>query len=262
MLPILQIGPLAIQVPGLALLLGLWVGLGLAEKQARRLSAAPGAEATGANRLTGDHPYNLALLALVAGLVGARLIYAGRYLEAYRADPLGLVALNPATLAIPEGVVVAGLAAVIYGARRRVPWRPALDALAPLAAVMGVAFALAHLASGDAFGAPTRVPWRIFLWDEYRHPSQVYELMAALAVLAAWWRLVRPPVPAVAGGAGRQFLVVVALMAAARMFLEAFRGDSVLVLGGLRAAQVAAWAVLAVCVWGLMRPAQVPGATR
>jgi phosphatidylglycerol:prolipoprotein diacylglycerol transferase len=250
MLPIVQVGPLAVQVPGLVLLLGLWLGLLLAEREARRWVQGPGRVALDeppAGRrapsragLTPDTLYNLALAGLVAALAGARLAYAARYAAAYAADPLGLLSPNPNTLVLPEGLALGLLAAVVYGARHRLPLRPTLDALAPAVAAMAIALALAHLASGDAFGAPTSLPWAIYLWDEYRHPSQVYELIAALGVLGAWrvsGRFERVP------GSGRRFLWVVALLAAARVFLEAFRGDSLLMFGTLRAAQV--WGLLA-----------------
>jgi prolipoprotein diacylglyceryltransferase len=43
-------------------------------------------------------------------------------------------------------------------------------------------------------------------------------------------------------------LTFIALTAAARVFLEAFRGDSTLIFGGLRLEQVLAWIVLAVAL--------------
>lgn len=235
MLPILQVGPLAIQVPGLALLIGVWVGLSLAEKEAARL------------QMDAEAVYRMAFVGLIAGLIGARLAYAARYLSSYAADPLGLFSLNAATLAPSEGMLIGLAAAVIYGARRKLRLRTTLDALAPALAVMAVAVALAHLSSGDAFGAAARLPWSIYLWDEYRHPSQVYELIAALGVLGVWWRQ-----RGRSSFGGFSFLLVMALSAAARVFLEAFRGDSLVLASGLRAAQVWGIAVLAVCL-GIMK---------
>ena len=43
------------------------------------------------------------------------------------------------------------------------------------------------------------------------------------------------------------------MTAGARLFLEAFRGDSALVAGGLRVAQLLSWSVLAVCLWVISR---------
>jgi len=235
MFPVLQIGPLALPVPGLALLLGVWIGLWLAEIEAARLGIGP------------ETVYNLAFIGIVAGLIGARLAYVARYLNVYASDPLSVFSLNPATLAPAEGVWIGVVAAVIYGARRQLPLRLTLDALAPAVAVMGVAVAVAHVASGDAFGAAARLPWSVYLWDEYRHPSQIYELIAALGVLGIGWRA-RARGPFV----GFNFLLVVALSAAARVFLEAFRGDSLVMIGGWRAAQV----------WGLVVLATGLGAMR
>ena len=234
MYPILQIGPLALAVPGLALLLGVWIGLHLAESEAARLG------------LRSDAVDGLVLVGLIAGLVGAQLAYVSRYLAVYAGDPLAVLSLNPATLAPAEGLLIGAAAALLDGARRKLPLRPTLDALAPAAGVMGVAIALSHAASGDAFGAAARLPWSVYLWDEYRHPSQIYELLAALGVLGLWrWARARGPF------AGFNFLLVIALSAAARILLEAFRGDSLLIAGGLRAAQVWGLVILAACL-GMM----------
>ncbi len=237
MFPVLQIGSLALPVPGLVLLIGVWVGLWLAEREAARLSLNP------------EAVYNRAFIGLAAGLIGARLAYVARYMSTYAHDPLSVFSLNPASLAPNEGVLIGGVAAVFYGARRKLPLRLTLDALAPAIAVMGVAVAIAHVASGDAFGAAARLPWSVYLWDEYRHPSQIYELIAGLGVLGLWWRARTQGPPA---GARFNFLLVVALSAAARLFLEAFRGDSLVMVGGLRAAQVWGLIVLAACL-GTMR---------
>lgn len=236
MWPVLQVGPLALPLPGLVALLGVWVGLSLAEREAARLGLSP------------EVVYNLAFTGLVAGLVGARLWYVSEYPGTFAAEPLSIVSLRPFALDAAGGVIIGAVAAGVYGARKKLPLAVTLDSLAPGLAAMGVALALAHLASGDAFGAPARLPWSIRLWDEYRHPSQVYELAGALVVLGAWrWGRGRWQ------SGGMSFLWVLALSAAARVFLEAFRGDSLILPGGFRAAQVAGLLVLAACLVTLAR---------
>ena len=246
MLPFIRFGPFLLQAPGLAWLAGLWLGSTLAEREAHRLELDPAAVS------------NLIFIGLVAGLAGARLAYAARYLSAYLANPVSLLALTPATLLPDVGLVVGLGVAAWYGHRRGLPLRPTLDAVAPGVSVFLVAFGLAHLLSGDAFGAPARLPWSIYLWDDYRHPSQIYEMIAAaLIFVVAWQRPLGQP------GTGLNFLLVVALTAAARVFLEAFRGDSVIWAGGLRAAQVVGLLVLASALWGLKtwaQPAALPQA--
>lgn len=229
MFPILQLGPLAIQTPGLMLLLGLWIGLSLAEREAKRLNQ------------DSEAIYNLAFTGIIAGLAGARLSYVARYPAVYAADPLSLFSPNPSTLSAVEGFLIALLAMWVYMQRRKMNLRLTLDSFAPMVAVMAIAIALAHLASGDAFGAPAKLAWSIFLWEEWRHPSQVYELIAALAALLVWWRLPR-------AGDGVTLWIVVALLAAATLFLEAFRGDSQLFFS-FRVNQL--WALI-VLTWSLI----------
>ena len=247
MLPFIRVGPFLLQLPGLALLGGAWAGSSLAEKEAARL------------RLNAADLYNLIFYGLVAGIVGARLAYAARYLSAYLANPTSLLALTPATLYPSAGLVIGLAAAALFGWRKRLPLRPTLDALAPGLAAFMVALGLAHFLSGDAFGAPTTLPWAIQLWDDARHPSQIYETLAALAVFALAWK--RP----LGIGQGLNFLLVLALSAAVRVFLEAFRGDSLLWAGGFRAAQVVGIIVLVTALWLMRRwapPAAEPEAAR
>ncbi len=169
-----------------------------------------------------------------------------RFLNAYLEDPLALLSLNPSTLSPLEGALTGLLGGVIYGQRKRLPLWPTLDALTPALAAFAAFVGLAHLSSGDAFGAPSSVPWAIELWGEARHPTQIYEILAALLILGAVWRLKdRAPF------AGFTFLAWLVLAAAARLFLEAFRGDSVIVFGTLRAAQLASLALLGAAMAGM-----------
>jgi prolipoprotein diacylglyceryltransferase len=177
-------------------------------------------------------------------------------LSTYLANPLALLALTPATLFPLAGMVTGVAVAVLFGRRKRLPLRPTLDALAPGLAAFLVGSGMANILSGDAFGSPTNVPWAIYLWDENRHPSQIYETLAALVIFVVEWKrpLGRP-------GAGVNFLLVVALSAAARVFLEAFRGDSLIWPGGFRAAQVIGLVVLAVS-WRLIQAWNQPSLPR
>jgi prolipoprotein diacylglyceryltransferase len=94
------------------------------------------------------------------------------------------------------------------------------------------------------------LPWGIDLWNATRHPTQIYELIAALIILRytqdgvfglLWFRKSDLP-------SGVLFLNFVVLTAGARLFLEAFRGDSTLIIGEFRLAQVIAWAILAILI--------------
>jgi prolipoprotein diacylglyceryltransferase len=232
MYPYLRLGPFLLQLPLLALLVGVWISSSMTEKEAARL------------KLPSASVSNLIVVGLIAGIVGARLAYAARYLQAYLDNPLSLLALNVNTLAGFDGLLIGMVVAALYGRRKKLPLRPTLDALAPGLAAFMVALGVSHLLSGDAFGASTDLPWSIYLWNEYRHPSQVYEILVAVVILF----IVIKRTPSQAGD-GINFLMWVALSSAARIFLEAFRGDSVIWPGSFRAAQVVSLIVLAITLY-------------
>jgi phosphatidylglycerol:prolipoprotein diacylglycerol transferase len=233
MFPILPLGPAAVPVAPIVLLIGVFISAAVVEKRAAQLGLAH------------DAVSNMVYIALGAGFVGARLGYVLLHLAAYRSDPLSIVVPTPATLDAFSGVVAAILAGALYAKRHRLPLWRTLDALAPGIGTMAIALGFAHLASGDAFGMSAQLPWSIYLWDDFRHPSQVYEITAALIVLGVWWFVAdRSPFD------GFQFLLVIALFAASIVVLEAFRGDSWL-FDGWRVAQGIALGVLAVSLVAL-----------
>lgn len=242
MLPIVQIGPVSLPVAPLVLLIGFWIALNLSESHASRYHIDP------------NQIYQMILLALLVGIIGARLAYAARSPNAFIASPLSLLALQPQMLDPSGGLLAAGISAFFYAQRKKMPIWPTLDTLTTLFAVLAIAFGLSHFASGDAFGAPAQMPWSVSLWGENRHPSQVYEIMAALIILVIVWPGTRfSNWIADQLDSGGRFWVFVTLISTARLFLEAFRGDSILLLHSIRAAQVIAWFVLAFSLWQIQK---------
>lgn len=234
MFPILHLGPLAIQVPGLFLLVGVWIALNLVEREAPRYKLSAGILS------------NLILVGLIAGIVGARLWYVVRFIDVYIENPLSLFSLNPSTLAAEEGMLTGLIAAVVYGGRKDLHLLQTLDVLTPGLAVFGVALGFSHLSSGDAFGTPSSLPWAIELWGEIRHPTQVYEILVALLSLVLVWQIRKWKV-----FPGFLFLSWLGLAALSRLLIEGFRGDSVIVFGSLRSAQVVSLVVLVVVLFGM-----------
>ena len=237
MLPILQVGPLAIQTPGLLLLAGVWIGLSLAERHAQRY------------QVKSEMLYNLVFSMMIAGILGARLAYAARFPSAFIANPISLVSINPGLLDPWGGLLIAIIVGLIYGQRKNQALWPTLDALTPVLAVFMIAIPLSNLASGHAFGSPTEIPWSIDLWGTQRHPVQVYEAAAATFILWLLW----PSRQERRSQSGWIFLQFIVLSASMRLFLEAFRGDSTLLVAGVRSAQVGAWLVIASGLFAMYR---------
>jgi len=212
------------------LVAALWIGLALAEKRTDR----HGVPKEALNSLT--------FYAILAYIIGGRVLYALTNLSAFTPSPLNILSPNPDLFDSTSALVSALLIGLIYGRKQRLSLWGTLDALTPVFATLAIGLSLAHLAAGTAFGSPTDLPWGTRLWNATRHPTQIYGLIASLIILGwIWFRKSDSP-------SGILFLDFAALTAGARLFLEAFRGNSALVFGGLRLAQIIAWMVMAVAL--------------
>jgi phosphatidylglycerol:prolipoprotein diacylglycerol transferase len=213
------------------LVAALWIGLALAEKRSER------------HNISKDALNNIVYYSLFGYILGGRLLYALSNLPAFIQSPLSLFSLNLDLFDPLAGLATVFLVGLVYGSRQKLPLWSTLDALTPLFAAIAIGLSLSHLAAGTAFGSPTDLPWGINLWNATRHPSQIYELIASLLIFGWIWLRKADAHP------GILFLTFTALTAGERLFLEAFRGDSTLVLGRLRLAQVIAWTVLAAALF-------------
>lgn len=207
--------------------LAAWLGLMLSERRAARYN------------LNADSLGNLIFYSLIAFILGGRTFYAFEHLVDFAQSPLSLISLS-IDLFDPVGALASAvIVAFALGRRAHLPLWRTLDALTPFCAALAVGISLSLLAENRIFGAPTNVSWAISTLGETRHPIQIYELLASLLIFGLIW------FPKLDSRPGQFFLVFTALTASAQLFLEAFRGDSAVIFGGLRLNQILAWIVLA-----------------
>jgi phosphatidylglycerol---prolipoprotein diacylglyceryl transferase len=208
------------------ILAAIWLGLTLSEKRVSRYG------------ISKEALNNLVYYSLLGYMLGGRLLFVLEHLQFFFRSPLNIFSINIDLFDPAGALVTAMLVSFIYGRRQKLPFWSTLDALTPLFAILAIGLHLSQLAAGTAFGSPTNVPWGIELWNAIRHPAQIYELVASLLIFAfIWFRR--------AGSlAGSDFLWFTGLTAGSRLLLEAFRGDSTLILGGIRMAQLIALLVL------------------
>ncbi len=216
----------------------LWAGLYLAEKHSKK------------HGISISDLNNIVFFPLIGFIIGGRILFALENFSAFSKNPQSLISLNLDLFDPIGGLAVAGIVALIYGQRRKLSFWSTLDALTPLFAIFALGLGLAHLASGSAFGKETALPWGIQLWEATRHPSQIYEILASLLIFGLLWFQKSDSRP------GVYFLTFAALTSGFYLFLEAFRGDSTLILGGLRATQVVAWIGLAISLFLLDKYSQ------
>lgn len=232
----LSLGGVEIRWYGLTAAAATAVAVALALAGARRAGLAPG--------LVED----AALWVGVAALAGGRILYALQNEWAdVAAHPLHLLAVWHGGLSFYGGLV-AGLAALTLWARRRgVGFGRAADVASPAAAAGQAVGHIGCLIGGDSYGLPTTGPLAV-VYSSPRAmapqgvplaPTQLYEAAALGALAVALW-LGRGRLERVGPGATAAAYL---LGNAAIRFGLFFLRDDVVVLGGLKVAQLIALAV-------------------
>lgn len=249
MLPVIQIGPVTLRTPGLALLAGLWIGLEIASREASRLG------------IDENKAYNLGFGTLVAGVLGARLGFVLMHLDLYTSITpwtravTSVLALAPGTEDPWFGLLATALFVVILVHQWQIDPLLLADAFAPALAVFAIAIGLANVLSGEYYGIETSLPWGIQLWGAKRHPAQVYFMLANSASLvlllrlrgpdASWSkRKHRPKKPETSGQPGLVGQIFLILLSLSILLIEPLRADSPATAGGIRIWQVIALIVL------------------
>jgi len=206
-----------------------WIGLALAEKRA------------GNHNVSKDDLNNITFYGLIALIIGGRSSFVVQNLSAFIKSPLGIFSINPDLFDITGGLATAVVVSLIYGQRKNLePWST-LDALTPFFSILAVGLGLSHLAAGTFFGRETNLPFGIELWNATRHPTQIYETIAALLTFGLIWQ--RKEYPA----SGMIFLTFAALTAFSQIIIQFFRADTILIFNGINQAQIIAWILLAAC---------------
>ena len=191
MLPILlHYGRFSLPTYGFLAAVGLLAGLAISVRYARRHGMDP------------DKTWNLGILAILAGIVGAKLLLVVNDWAFYWAHPRDIFSL--ATLQAggvwSGGLVAAVLVSWWYVRRNRLPVLKTCDVFAPGIALGHAIGRLGCFAAGCCWGKPTTLPWGVTFTNPLAgelvgtplgvrlHPTQLYEMALELAnfCLLAW----------------------------------------------------------------------------
>jgi phosphatidylglycerol---prolipoprotein diacylglyceryl transferase len=240
MFPIINLGPLAIQAPGLILLISLFLGIWLTGNLAKSLGT------------NGEAIENTLLIALIAGLISARIGFLLQNPDVFLENPLSIVSLTPSMLNRNFGILAGFLAGLISAQKSTLPLWPTLDTLTPLITLLFMGLHLANYASGNAFGLPTSLPWGVQLWGALRHPVQLYALF--LSLCAFFWLWMRTKRLKITGflQSGNLFFWVMTILAVITLLTRAFIAEKIL-LGQLDVMQLFAFILLVIFLGLLYR---------
>jgi len=229
--PVWHIGPFPIRAYALCILAGIAVAAAVTNRRWVARGGVPGTAT------------DLAVWAVPAGLVGARLYHVATDWPAYFGpNPSGeqVWEVWRGGLGIPGGILGGALGAWAYARRHGVRLPAFADALAvglPLAQAIG---RLGNWFNQELYGRPTTLPWGLEIDPAHRppnmplvatyHPTFLYEALwnvGVAALVAAADRRFRL-------GHGRAFALYIAGYSVGRSWVEALRIDPAHTIAGVR----------------------------
>jgi phosphatidylglycerol:prolipoprotein diacylglycerol transferase len=172
--------------------------------------------------LSGVRAIDLALVVLLGGFIGARLLHVF-YEEPdfYRQHPLRVLEFWYGGFVYLGGLFGAALSAALFCEWRREPFWVWADLAAPPAALAYAIGRVGCFFNGCCYGRHCDLPWAVWMDGDHRHPTQLYatfgEGLTLLILLTLEPRLRKKP--------GALFGLWLVLHGAGRIVMEHFRDD-------------------------------------
>ncbi len=233
--PILfELGPLSVRTYGLLLAVSFLVGIILALRRSR------------ARGLDQNKMINMSLLIMLAGIVGARIMYVIPHWNEFSANPLDIVSpfqssgsIGLTGLTMYGGFIAAVLVSILYLRVNRLSVWKACDAFAPSIA-LGIGISrVGCFMNGCCFGLPTESALGVvfpafsaagsFYPDVALHPAQLYNAVLGFGLFGLLLWLDRKP-----RFDGFIFAVLLISEPVTRFFVDLFRYyESSMTLGSL-----------------------------
>src|SRR5579859_69783 len=192
----IHLGPLYIHFYALLLMAGLLVGAWVTARRARARGFDP------------EHIWNGLMWAVIPGLIGARLYHvltptpgSGLTTAYYLQHPEQILAIWNGGLGIYGGIAGGLLGIWLYARRHKLSMLPWLDLAAPAVPLAQAIGRWGNYVNQELYGAPTTLPWAIYIPPEkrlpgfenyaYYHPLFLYESILDFLAFLALLRLER-----------------------------------------------------------------------
>jgi phosphatidylglycerol:prolipoprotein diacylglycerol transferase len=213
---LLRIGPFAVHTYGVFVAMAFLSAIALALREARREGEDP-------NKIL-----DVCFYALVAAIIGSRILYVLVNWSIFRHDPLEILRLWHGGLVFYGGFIGALITALWCINKKGLPLLKTMDIMAPSIAFGQFVGRIGCFFAGCCYGKTCDLPWAVtFTHPESLapkgvplHPTQLYSSLNSLLIFFAlmWLRRIKR-------FEGQIFWVYVLLYAVTRSILEHFRGD-------------------------------------
>jgi phosphatidylglycerol:prolipoprotein diacylglycerol transferase len=221
------LGPLTVYFYGVMLALAFVAGIWVASWRAKRENVSP------------DVIYDLALISLICGILGARLLFVLLNLGYYAQHPLEIVMFWQGGLVYYGGIILAALAVIVFLKIRKLNMGKVVDICIPSIALGQAIGRIGCFLNGCCFGRPVSwgiefPPGSIVSYEQWAqgligsagryslpvHPTQLYSSLNALIIF-----LILIIVDKRKNFGGELFWLYLLLYSITRFAVEFLRGD-------------------------------------
>lgn len=239
----IDIGPLSLNLYGLAIALGVVAAVWMFGRRLEEREVG-----------TSDDASSIAIWAVLAGLIGARLYHVVTDYDRFRNDWGSIPAVWEGGLGIPGGLLL-GIPVGLYMSKRRgIPLAVAATCAAPAIPLAQAIGRWGNYFNQELYGRPTDLPWALEIDEAHLvagfevgttfHPTFLYESLwsLGLCLLLLWIDKRIRPAP------GQLMVMYLIGYGIGRFWVEGLRIDPADEFGGLRLNQ---WVALAAVVIGV-----------
>ena len=181
-------------------------------------------------KMSPDQASTSLFVAMIAGIIGARIFYVVQFFDKYRGHPWRIIRIDQGGLVFYGGFLLAILALIVYCRMQKLDLVRVLDIYTPAIAIAHACGRIGCFLNGCCYGHPTSLGNRVHYPPgseaalrnpgQALHPVQLYEAAEMLVVWGVFFQLARHTKRGVA------MSCYLALYGVLRFVNELFRGDN------------------------------------